>query len=129
MKVIICVLVAFLGLAGCSSHHFDKTLNTPLSVNVGDSLASWSDWKTFTAAIEGELLYSGISGSTLKLQYREFVDGAGMMLARQPFFQELTYDLSKSDEIAFRDIKIKILSADSSKLAYEILSGPAPKYK
>ncbi len=120
-------------LSACSTHRFDYELNKPLVANVGDPLVQWSD-STFavvsTTLIERELLYSGRTGNVVRLQYRESgMTNGGMMVARQPFYQELTYDLSQSPEITFRDIKLRVDGADSNQIRFVVLKGPSTDEK
>lgn len=63
-----------------------------------------------------ELIYSGISGSTLRISYREYAND----LARPAFSQDLTYNLSESNIITFRSMKIKIYRADNSEIEFSV---------
>jgi hypothetical protein len=63
-----------------------------------------------------ELIYNGKSKDTLRVSYREYVDD----LARPSYFQDLTYDLSESKEIAFRDIKMDVLEATNTNIKFII---------
>jgi len=54
-----------------------------------------------------ELIYNGKSKDTIRLSYREYAND----MARPAFYQDLTYDLSESREIAFRDLRIEVLEA------------------
>lgn len=63
-----------------------------------------------------ELIYNGKSKDTLRVSYREYVDD----LARPSYFQDLTYDLSESKEIAFRDIKMEVLEATNTNIKFII---------
>lgn len=65
------------------------------------------------------LIYTGLSGSTLKLNYMEF-DGD---MARPAFSQELSYDLSTSDEIGYKGARIKVIKATNTRLEYVVLEG------
>ncbi len=70
------------------------------------------------AAVEGsfaaELIYSGRSGDTIRLVYREYLDG----LARPAFTQELEYDLAESTSIAFKSLEIDVLEATNSRIHF-----------
>lgn len=63
-----------------------------------------------------ELVYSGISNSTLRVSYREYVND----MAQPAYSQELTYNLSESNIITFRSVKIKISHADNSEIEYSV---------
>jgi hypothetical protein len=66
----------------------------------------------------GVLVYSGISGDTVQMEYREFPDDR----ARPPSIQHLQYDLSESRTIAFRSLQIEILEAGDNSLTFRVLS-------
>jgi hypothetical protein len=61
-----------------------------------------------------ELLYTGITGNTVRLTYREYIDD----LARPAFYQDLTYDMTESKTIMFKTLKIKIVESTNSYLKY-----------
>jgi hypothetical protein len=65
-----------------------------------------------------ELVYSGKSGQTIEIAYREFRGG----LAAQPFHQSLKYDLSSSNEIRFQNFDLEIIQADNQTIRYRVLS-------
>ena len=65
-----------------------------------------------------ELLYTGRSGSTIEVSYREFRGG----LAAPAFFQSLKYDLSESRVIRFQRFTIEVIRADNQTITYKILS-------
>jgi len=65
-----------------------------------------------------ELLYSGGSGSTIEVSYREFRGG----LAAPAFFQSLKYDLSQSRVIRFQRFTIEVIRADNQTITYKIVS-------
>ncbi|MDC1329462.1 immunoglobulin domain-containing protein [Pseudomonadales bacterium] len=65
-----------------------------------------------------ELLYNGRVGSNLKFIYREFSDD----MIRPAFSQEVQYDLSKSDEIGFKSVRMEVLDATNTVLKYKLLS-------
>jgi hypothetical protein len=61
-----------------------------------------------------ELIYNGKSKDTIRLSYREYIKD----MARPAFFQDLTYDLLESREIAFRDLQIEVLEATNSTIKF-----------
>jgi len=67
--------------------------------------------------IRKELLYSGRSGSTIEVSYREFRGG----LAAPPFFQNVKYDLSESSVIRFQRFVIEVIKADNQSITYKIV--------
>lgn len=64
-----------------------------------------------------QFIYNGKSGNTIKFTYREYIDN----LARPAFTQDLQYDLSESNIIGFKGMRIKVLSAGNTNIKYIIL--------
>ena len=67
-------------------------------------------WRNF------EIIYSGATKDSLNLLYREYTPDD---MARPSFTQNLTYDRS-SMSIRFRDIAIRVISADNQGLRYTV---------
>ncbi len=65
-----------------------------------------------------EFIYNGKVGNAIKFTYREYADD----LARPAFTQDLQYDLTESNIIGFRGLRIEILSATNIKIQYKVLS-------
>lgn len=72
---------------------------------------------------ERQLIYTGVAGGTLKLSYREYNND----LARPAFTQDLQYDLNQSDVIAYRGIRLKVLSATNERIAVQVLATDDPE--
>ncbi|MBI3245016.1 MAG: hypothetical protein HYZ50_00740 [Deltaproteobacteria bacterium] len=68
--------------------------------------------------VRKELIYSGISGKTIEVSYREYRGG----LAAPAFFQNLKYDLSTSKVVRFQNFSIEVIGADNNSIIYKILS-------
>lgn len=105
-----------------------------------------TDWNKQEGYLREELIYTGKSGSTIHVEYREFRITRGPridyeygqtarltpsdFLAAPSFYQQLTYDLSDSPTIAFRDVRIDVLKADNEKIEYKVTQDkwgkPAP---
>jgi hypothetical protein len=68
--------------------------------------------------IRRELLYSGRSGSTIEISYREYRGG----LAATAFSQALKYDLSASSVIRFQRFVIEVITADNQSITYKVVS-------
>ena len=64
------------------------------------------------------LIYSGRVGEKINVSYREFSNN----VARPAFNNEVEYDLSNSDMIAYKGAKIRIISATNEFIKYEVLS-------
>ena len=65
-----------------------------------------------------ELLYSGLSGRTIILSYREFTPEG---MARPAFTQELHYN-ADAPTLRFRNLQVGIRGATNEKLTYVVLS-------
>lgn len=65
-----------------------------------------------------ELLYTGKENNIINIVYREYVND----LARNSFYQNLTYDLSESNIIKFKSIEIEILNSSNSELSFKIIN-------
>jgi hypothetical protein len=66
-----------------------------------------------------ELVYNGKSGDIARFLYREY---SGNM-ARPAFTQELTYDLSASKIIGFREVRLQVLATSNTSIKYKVISG------
>ena len=67
--------------------------------------------------VKKELLYSGKSGNTIKISYREFRGG----FAAPAFSQNLEYDLNESKTINFQKFTLEVLSATNQAITYKVL--------
>lgn len=63
-----------------------------------------------------ELVYSGRTGDSIRIAYREY---SAADLARTAFFQELTYSVSEP-VIRFRDIEIVVSEASNSSIKFTV---------
>ena len=73
-----------------------------------------------------ELIYQGRAGDIVSVLYREYTpsDGLNLSWARDSFFQQIQYDLSSSNIIRFKDIVIKVQSADNERIVYSTIEFP-----
>ena len=67
-------------------------------------------------AFRAQMIYSGLTGNTVRTAYREFTGD----FIRPAFTQELQYNLSQDSTIAYKSIKIQILEASNSQLRYRV---------
>lgn len=85
-------------------------------------LNSPDGWETNSVRDSGyilkELLYAGISGTTVEIAYREYRGG----LAAPAFYQSAKYDISTSREVTFQNFRIRIDSADNNGMTGVLLS-------
>jgi hypothetical protein len=65
-----------------------------------------------------ELVYSGVSGSTVSLLYREFLDN----MTRPLLTQELQYDIGRSKTIGFKDARIEVVDAGNTAIRYRVVA-------
>jgi|GEM_PF-1853308 hypothetical protein len=66
-----------------------------------------------------EIIYSGVSGDSIRLQYREYTDGN---MAREAFFQELTYPRD-AKSIRFRDLVLNVKAAEADHISFTVVEG------
>lgn len=146
MKLIILVVCALV-LAGCGWNHpcvnpRSYKLGEEITTPVGSALVQSGcfayryDPRGITRSIFGrvsemdeyaqpridqEILYSGRQGDTLHVTYREYTyDG----YARAPFFQQLYYDMGKSDAIVFQDWVIKVIDSSNERIKFKVVKEP-----
>lgn len=84
---------------------------TPVSVTT-KTIERWSK-----ESFKRELIYGGLSGNTISISYREFVDGT----ARPAFTQDIKYDLGESKVIGFRGARFEVIKASNVSLRYKVL--------
>jgi hypothetical protein len=98
--------------------------NTEIGGNEPDK-GEWPKGKVFERAesvpLEGsfefEILYSGTSGETVNMTYREYIDG----MQRADYSQDLSYNIAEQDTISFRSIRMHVKEANSSSIRFEVL--------
>lgn len=85
-------------------------------------LNSPDGWRTTTEHsrdyVKKELLYSGLSGTTIEIGYREFRGE----LAAPAFYQSAKYDLAGSRDISFQNFRFRVDSADNNGMVGVLLS-------
>lgn len=65
-----------------------------------------------------ELIYTGKSGRSLGVMYREYKND----MARPAFYQQLQYDIDTDPVIGYQGARLKILSASNTEIRYEVLA-------
>ncbi|MDP8238573.1 MAG: hypothetical protein P9X24_05755 [Candidatus Hatepunaea meridiana] len=87
---------------------------------------SWTEERLFqkseypsrsNRSFRSQIIYSGLTGNTIKAVYREFSN----YYARPAFSQELQYNLDESKMITYRSIKIEIIKATNSYLEFRVV--------
>lgn len=80
---------------------------------------NWAYYEEPTGdSFKQELIYTGRSGSTIFISYREYRRD----IARPAFYQDLRYDLEERDIIGFRDKRIRVLEATSEYIKFIVLN-------
>ena len=64
------------------------------------------------------MIYSGKSNNIIKFSYREFTDD----FIRNSFTTDVSYDLSESNIIGYKNFKAEIIEATNTNLKYKIIS-------
>lgn len=64
-----------------------------------------------------ELVYTGKSGNTISILYREYMND----MARPAFTQQLSYDLSDGNTIGFKDARFEVIKATNTGIEYRVL--------
>lgn len=65
-----------------------------------------------------EFIYNGKVGNSLKFIYREFTND----YARPAFMQELQYDISESNVIGFKGLRIAIINVNNTSITYKVVN-------
>lgn len=88
-------------------------LKEPVRYQIKDAVAPSSNGN-FKQVVS----YLGVSGDTLRLSYREFLND----MARPAFTEELTFPITKTypQGVAFKDVKMTILGIDGMGLRYRL---------
>lgn len=88
-------------------------------VGILNSPDGWQeDTRNSADYLRKELIYGGVSGTTIEISYREYRGG----LAAPAFFQSLKYDLKDSKIITFQNFRFDVLGATNSGMTARLLS-------
>lgn len=71
------------------------------------------------ANFQRTLMYTGRSGDSITISYREFSGN----IARPAFTQDLIFDISKDPVIGVRGARIEVMAADNVSITYRVLKG------
>jgi hypothetical protein len=125
---------------GCAVVPYDirkGTLGQSINATIGSPLVTVergvkNDLGLIVERYSKDFIYSGKAGSIVRFSYREFAGRQGPnggdadLLARPAFTQEVQYDLAESDEIAFQDMRLKVLKATNTQISVFVLSELMP---
>jgi hypothetical protein len=70
------------------------------------------------ARFQKQLIYSGLSQTTVGVLYREMADS----MARPAFNQDLRYELSKGQTIGYQRARFEVLDASNTSIRYRVLA-------
>jgi hypothetical protein len=126
---LICFQCAPARIINSSTYYSPKyLLNEMREAYIGERMISlqechidtYSNNSTYDYCIEFlmELIYNGISKTSITLTYREF----SKSYARPAFFQSFTYDLNQSKFIHFKSILIEVVEANNAFINFKVIS-------
>lgn len=124
------VILAGCGLANSLYLDYNFSAGVVLTTSVGSPMLEETQYckndvyKNVHYSFITQLIYSGKSGNTIRVTYREFSNN----MARPAFNQDLTYDLSESQRITFRNTVIEVKEATNSFIKFVVLESPAYRY-
>lgn len=122
-------LASVLGCAPTTHHDKNYIIGREKSTNIGDPMISSKEMTLMSGgcltpnvhrytpdSFQEDLIYTGRSGSTIHMSYREYKQD----FARPAFFQELRYDLSESQVIVFKRFTITVLEATNQFIRFRV---------
>jgi hypothetical protein len=133
MKLLLVSLACALVLAGCAPEAVKGyVVGQEARASMGSTMVWWSPKGDMTSKgvweqLKKELIYSGTSGTTLKISYREskeYFEGAEDRTVPQPNSLDLTYDIATDKEINYQDMRILVIAADSKEIVFKVLNDP-----
>lgn len=109
-----------------NSQYFIKNfeLDQEMKTNVGSIMISIESgekndvYNTVREGLVQELMYGGIDGNTIQIDYREYSKSDYGTIARPAFSQSVKYDLSKSKIISYRNLEMEIINADGKEIVF-----------
>lgn len=122
------ILTAALVFAGCVTPQLTGTPSSVVgeikTVGMGDVIFGFAIAKYAggSAAERWEISYTGITGNTVRVQYKEYLKTYNGWIIKDAFSQLLEYDLNKSKIIAFRGFSAEVLEANGPQLKFKVLS-------
>jgi len=114
------LLVALVGCAVPECVQRDYYVGTKTEATVGSPLMSWTYGSSVVDCQTRQLIYTGVDHGVVHIAYREYYNN----MARPAFSHDLWYDISKSGEISFQDVKIKIDGANQKVINYTVVEEP-----
>lgn len=133
----VCFVLLTMTLAGCAGTENYFSLNTelnhPMFAPVGAALIEWEEGvrekssKETSETFRRELLYSGLTGRTVNITYREYWTGSSRKLVQPVFNQDLKYELGQDGKavITFKEVRIEVSEATNERIGFLLTHGPA----
>ena len=119
----------FLGCGLAVSQYFlrEYSLAEPNVALAGSTMMRW-EWgaknyayRTIVRGDRRDITFNRLTDKTVEMTYREYALGGQLDRPHLVYSEELKSDLSKSDTIVFREIRIKVDSVDTKRIVYTIL--------
>ena len=120
-------------LEGCGTSKIvnqkDYDLGMPKTVTVGSTMLSYYSAKSqifnsnlLDKGTKQELVYTGKSGNTIKIDYSQYYIYDGEWYIEDGFPLHLEYDLSSGDLITCKYYRIRILSSDNNEIKFIVIN-------
>jgi hypothetical protein len=125
-----CIILIF--SEGCGTSKMitkkDYALRTKIIATIGSTMLSYVSAKTdiynsseLNKGTKEEFVYTGISGNTIKIDYRQYYIYNGDWYIEDGFPLHLEYDLSLGDSITCRYYRLWVLAADNNEIKFMVI--------
>ena len=131
--ILILTSIILILLEGCGTSKMvnqkDYDLGMPKTVTVGSTMLSYYSAKSqifnsnlLDKGTKQELVYTGKSGNTIKIDYSQYYIYDGEWYIEDGFPLHLEYDLSSGDLITCKYYRIRILSSDNNEIKFIVIN-------
>ena len=131
--ILILTSIILIFLEGCGTSKIvnqkDYDLGMPKTVTVGSTMLSYYSAKSqifnsnlLDKGTKQELVYTGKSGNTIKIDYSQYYIYDGEWYIEDGFPLHLEYDLSSGDLITCKYYRIRILSSDNNEIKFIVIN-------
>ena len=131
--ILILTSIILILLEGCGTSKIvnqkDYDLGMPKTVTVGSTMLSYYSAKSqifnsnlLDKGTKQELVYTGKSGNTIKIDYSQYYIYDGEWYIEDGFPLHLEYDLSSGDLITCKYYRIRILSSDNNEIKFIVIN-------
>lgn len=122
--IVAMMIIVSCGLANSRYFIKDYEIDSEKTVNIGECLISEEKGlknDVYGYVKEGskwELVYGGLVDNKINITYREYyIDRQGTFI-KDGFTQHVEYDLSISDIIQYKDIKLQVVTANNTSITF-----------